>query len=165
MGVKKKREAQGFAMDMTPVIDMSFLLIVFFLCLPFKSLDAKLAAHLPPQGFDATLIEHFEEVRIQVRVVTEGSGQPAVCSFRCGDMRTASIDEVGAWIARRRAGAAATGIKRIIGEVDADHRAPHKYVIAVANEFVEHGVTDLAFEGTALPTPATRKMRILPTPR
>ena len=34
-------------MDMTPMIDVVFLLIIFFLCIDFKILEAKLPAYLP----------------------------------------------------------------------------------------------------------------------
>jgi biopolymer transport protein ExbD len=43
----KELTKQGAQMDMTPVIDMSFLLIIFFICLPFKTLEGKLQAFLP----------------------------------------------------------------------------------------------------------------------
>ena len=33
--------------DLTPLIDVAFLIIIFFMCLPFKTLDGKLAAFLP----------------------------------------------------------------------------------------------------------------------
>jgi biopolymer transport protein ExbD len=34
-------------MDLTPMIDVTFLLLIFFLCIEFRSLEAKLAAWLP----------------------------------------------------------------------------------------------------------------------
>ena len=39
-----EEEAEG---DMTPMIDAVFLLIIFFLCIDFKTLEAKLPAYLP----------------------------------------------------------------------------------------------------------------------
>ena len=44
---KKPRELAEAEMDMTPMIDVTFLLLIFFLCLDFKTLESKLSANLP----------------------------------------------------------------------------------------------------------------------
>ena len=33
--------------DLTPLIDIAFLILIFFMCLPFRDLDGKLAPFLP----------------------------------------------------------------------------------------------------------------------
>ena len=44
----KKLAQEEVKMDMTPMIDVTFLLLVFFMCsLDFKSLEGKLSAYLP----------------------------------------------------------------------------------------------------------------------
>ena len=61
---KMRDEVQQEAeMDMTPMIDVVFLLIIFFLCIDFKVLEAKLPAYLPKdkgsQTFDTEPIEQL----------------------------------------------------------------------------------------------------------
>lgn len=34
-------------LQLTPLIDVAFLMLIFFMSLPFKALDAKLESHLP----------------------------------------------------------------------------------------------------------------------
>jgi biopolymer transport protein ExbD len=72
-----KRSRGGSALEdevkisMTPMIDVTFLILVFFMCtLQFKTLEAKLAAFLPTdRGVDGEPIVQSEPVRISLRVV------------------------------------------------------------------------------------------------
>ena len=52
-GARRSVDAPDTKIDMTPMIDVTFLIIVFFLCtLRFKSLEGRLGANLPrvPRG-------------------------------------------------------------------------------------------------------------------
>ncbi|MHC4341048.1 MAG: biopolymer transporter ExbD, partial [Planctomycetota bacterium] len=51
---------------LTPLIDVAFLVIIFFMALPIKRLDGKLSAHMPNQGFQPTDQRAEDVVRIQV---------------------------------------------------------------------------------------------------
>jgi len=54
-------------MDMTPMIDVVFLLIIFFLCIEFKILEAKLPAYLPKDvGSHSTDVEPQEKLNIKI---------------------------------------------------------------------------------------------------
>jgi biopolymer transport protein ExbD len=54
-------------MDMTPMIDVVFLLIIFFLCIDFKILEAKLPAYLPKdKGSQPEEVEPQEQLRIKI---------------------------------------------------------------------------------------------------
>ena len=54
-------------MDMTPMIDVVFLLIIFFLCIDFKVLEAKLPAYLPKdKGSQPEEVEPQEQLRIKI---------------------------------------------------------------------------------------------------
>lgn len=54
-------------MDMTPMIDVVFLLIIFFLCIDFKILEAKLPAYLPKDvGAHKTDVEPQEKLNIKI---------------------------------------------------------------------------------------------------
>ena len=54
----RNRAAEEVEMQMTPMIDVTFLLLIFFLCsIKFKLLDGKLAAYLPRDvGVNATVV-------------------------------------------------------------------------------------------------------------
>ena len=54
-------------MNMTPMIDVVFLLIIFFLCIDFKILEAKLPAYLPKDvGSFTEEVEPQEKLRIKI---------------------------------------------------------------------------------------------------
>ncbi|MBL6721784.1 MAG: biopolymer transporter ExbD [Planctomycetes bacterium] len=62
-------------MEMTPMIDVTFLLLIFFMCtLKFKTLEGKLSAYLPKDvGVNSSSAEPIEKVEILVRVRQEGA--------------------------------------------------------------------------------------------
>ncbi|MHC5062676.1 MAG: ExbD/TolR family protein [Planctomycetota bacterium] len=54
-------------MNMTPMIDVVFLLIIFFLCIDFKILEAKLPAYLPKdRGSQTTETEPVEQLSLKI---------------------------------------------------------------------------------------------------
>lgn len=65
---KKSEQLQEEApMDMTPMIDCVFLLIIFFLCIDFKVLEAKLPAYLPKDvGAQPTKVEPQDKVQVEI---------------------------------------------------------------------------------------------------
>ncbi len=61
--------------DMTPMIDVVFLLIIFFLCIDFKTLEAKLPAYLPKdKGSQDTESEPVEQ--LSVKIICDEWGVP-----------------------------------------------------------------------------------------
>jgi len=64
-------------MNMTPMIDVVFLLIIFFLCIDFKILEAKLPANLPKDvGAHTTDVEPQEKLNIQIVCENWGDEKP-----------------------------------------------------------------------------------------
>lgn len=60
--------------DMTPMIDVVFLLIVFFICIDFKVLEAKLDAFLPTdKGSSPDLVQPVEQLSVRVLVSKQGT--------------------------------------------------------------------------------------------
>ena len=62
-------------MQMTPMIDVTFLLLIFFMCtIKFKTLEGKLAAYLPKDvGVNTTKAEPIEKIEIKLTVLNEGT--------------------------------------------------------------------------------------------
>jgi len=166
-------------MDMTPIIDISFLLIIFFICLPFKTLEGKLQAFLPTdKGINPTPQDPVAEFKISVHIVAraEKAGKygpayaiqdvmmPTQFRFRFGDQETADIEELKSWMAAQKNLAAGNPDMKVLGEIKAGHKVPHKYVVAVLNKFAELGLEKIDFFGTALPTAEQRKLNYLRYP-
>lgn len=65
---------EEFEMEMTPMIDVTFLLLIFFLCtIKFKTLEGKLSAYLPKDvGVNTSQAEPKEKIEIRIQVVREG---------------------------------------------------------------------------------------------
>jgi len=62
-------------MEMTPMIDVTFLLLIFFMCtIKFKTLEGKLSAYLPKDvGVNTSPAEPKEKIEVEIRVITEGT--------------------------------------------------------------------------------------------
>lgn len=59
--------------DMTPMIDCVFLMIIFFLCIDFKILEAKLPAYLPKdKGSQDFKVEPKEQLSLGIYVQNAG---------------------------------------------------------------------------------------------
>ena len=59
--------------DMTPMIDVVFLMIIFFICIDFKVLESKLPAYLPKdKGSQTNVEEPQEQLSVKVYVQTDG---------------------------------------------------------------------------------------------
>lgn len=60
--------------DMTPMIDVVFLMIIFFICIEFKVLESKLDAFLPTdKGSQNTVVEPEEQLSIKIHVEAKGT--------------------------------------------------------------------------------------------
>ena len=61
-------------MEMTPMIDVTFLLLIFFVCtIKFKTLEGKLAAYLPKDvGVNASDAEPKEKIDITLKLKAAG---------------------------------------------------------------------------------------------
>jgi len=72
---KKHIPKHDFKIDMTPMIDVVFQLMIFFMCtIKFKTLEGKLSAYLPKDvGVNSSDAEPLEKVDIILKLVREGS--------------------------------------------------------------------------------------------
>lgn len=65
--------SEKIEMDMTPMIDVTFLLLIFFMCtLKFKVLEGKLTAYLPKDvGVNSSDAPPVEKVQIDIHVIVD----------------------------------------------------------------------------------------------
>lgn len=134
-------------LQLTPLIDIAFLVLIFFMALPMRRLDGKLEAFLPENGINPTI----ETVRTPVRIRVREYG------FQLGDTRTAS-----AW-----------DLAPTLRKLGPDHKYQIRATPGIDTQKVVELVDVLAglryrhveFEGTKLPGRAIRRAVPLPRPR
>jgi biopolymer transport protein ExbD len=130
-------------LSLTPLIDVSFLMLIFFMCLPFKGLDFKLQSQLPPEGPNAWRADPKEPVRIRVR--------------RHGDEYVYALGQ--------NAAPSAEGLKpvlRALGpsyvyEIEAGPAVPWQGVVDAVNVLASVQCTDVRFRGCPPPTREIRR--------
>jgi len=164
--------------ELTPMIDVAFLILIFFMCLPFKTLDGKLQAFLPTEkGLNPTPEKPPEPFWIKVHIVGRkeqprkwgpaGSltvEMPTEVKYKCGQAEYDSLDDVSEYIRKLKAQSQKVPDANLTGEIKAGHKVPHKYIIAVLNKFAEHKVEKVDFYGTQIPKKRQLEMRFLEYP-
>ena len=79
--VKKGDDNEAFALNLTPMIDVVFQLIIFFMCaMKFKTLEKKIEAYLPKDRGMAKTPERIEE-RVTIKVVLKQEQNEGVPHF------------------------------------------------------------------------------------
>ncbi len=186
--VAKELATDSAEMQMTSLIDMSFLLIIFFICLPMKTLEGKIQAFLPTdKGINPTPTQPPLALKVSVHIVareekpalyppTPPKGatpltvqqiqvtKPSKILYRIGSDETADLKVVYDYIKKGYAAIKDTPDAQITGEIKAGHKVPHKFVIAVLNKFAEAGMQKVDFYGTAIPPKNLRQLTTLPYP-
>ena len=164
-------EAEVTRLNMTPMIDVVFQLLVFFLCsMKFKSLDMKIEAFLPKDRglantpskpadvpkIVAVLKRQKGEAVTRVKVGNETIGEVSGVRERT-DASVATLDRLTkmAVSARERAGDARDEVK---GEVDASPLVPTGDVIKTVDAFIAGGLKDVTFVGTPPPDSTLDKL-------
>ena len=119
--VKKGDDNEAFALNLTPMIDVVFQLIIFFMCaMKFKTLEKKIEAYLPKDRGMAKTPERIEE-RVTIKVVLkqeQNEGVPHFWLFNEDVGRTGSDTGVG----RLKSDAIYTSAEEKRG-YEADHKA------------------------------------------
>ena len=119
---KKEKEKNGEAkMDMTPMIDVTFLLLIFFLCLEFKTLEGKLATNLPKDvGVNKSKAEPIEklDLRIEIgRLGPIGAASTTTGASSSSGTRCATTSEP----AHRKQGPARNRLRKAVKKVTDKH--------------------------------------------
>jgi len=181
--VVEEMSEESTKLELTPMIDISFLIIIFFMCLPFKTLEGKLQAFLPTdKGINPTSMPEPEAIKVKVHLLARDEKEilnwgperarqkiamPTHVLYKCGEGTepVKSLDEVLKYIRAAKKAAEQTGSEKILGELKAGNKVPHKFVIAVLNKFAEAGMEKVDFFGTKLPTEEERKRTYLLYPK
>jgi biopolymer transport protein ExbD len=74
MAARSAIDVEDARTDMTPMIDVVFLMIIFFICIDFKVLESKLPAFLPKdKGSQSTVVEPQEQLSVKIHVDNAGT--------------------------------------------------------------------------------------------
>ena len=143
--VTEQAAREETTMQMTPMIDVTFLLLIFFMCsIKFKLLDGKLAAYLPRDvGVNATPAdEMLEKIDIDIKL-SDSARHGFTMAINGKKMPTLSrfCDAVGDY-RRKDPEAKAT--------IYAHKGVQYGHVVKVVNECLRARMTQITFGGVAL---------------
>ncbi|MEM9800800.1 MAG: biopolymer transporter ExbD [Planctomycetota bacterium] len=162
-------------LQMTPMIDVTFLLLIFFMCtLKFKVLEGKLGAYLPKDvGVNTTQAEPVEKVDIRLDVVNEGNKRVEFYDSAAGKVLTRPynpVEDAGSRfiyddtrVIQYTVGPKTTNnIAEVVKSLEAYRKADpekkatiapktgvnYKDVVIVLDAAIDAGYNDITFEGS-----------------
>ena len=141
----KRRTSADIELQMTPMIDVTFLLLIFFMCsVKFKLLDGKLDTWLPRgAGVNASPMRDLVE-RIKIRIERAGSA-PAGFAVRLNGRPMSGLDQLGRKLAAYRIEDPEASVTLCTGE-----GIEYGHVVATVNECLRAGMTSITFRGVPL---------------
>jgi len=132
-------------LDMAPLIDMTFLLLIYFICTCTLIIpEGDLSIRLPGMVAQATSVDMPDEQMIEVRK----NGEIFLNDRSFDSAASTDLPELVATLTRYRLSAEAAGNKAMI-TIMADDETPHQRVIDVMNACAAAKLKDLSFAGTA----------------
>ena len=160
-------------LEMTPMIDVTFLLLIFFMCtIKFKTLEGKLAAYLPKDvGVNQSDAEPKEKIDIYIRMEKPGRRVQAKAyekegrevPWKEGDGEFFIVDHVVKYqVIRDTFDGDAAGLQKIRVKLAELHRADkeravtlkpmqgviYNDIIPILDTVIEVGFTDVTFAGS-----------------
>ncbi len=138
-------------LQLTSMIDVVFLLLLFFLCSPFKSPEGELDACMPKdKGPEDTPVVLDEIPPLQVSLKHVRGGAPRVLfgvmpipSNRDG--RSGSSEPDFEWLAAKLVGMGSGAGGDVKVKIDSDPLVQYGYVVKTLNACTKAGVTDIRF--------------------
>ena len=132
-------------LDMAPLIDMTFLLLIYFLCTCTLIMpEADLGIRLPGMVAQATAVDMPDEQMIEVRE----NGQVLLNDREFDSAASNDLPELVDTLTRYRLSATAAGSKALI-TIMAAGAVPHQRVIDVMNACAAAKIKDVSFSGSA----------------
>jgi biopolymer transport protein ExbD len=149
---RKIDDQEEVKLSITPLIDVTFLLLIFFMCaMKFKTLERKVAAFLPKdRGIEKSVIPDLDEATITVmlkRQLGETNTRVKLLDAEIGRDAAAFqvLDE------RLRGIRQSPGNEDLPGEINAAPEVPHADVVRCVDSFMKAGINNIRFVGTKQP--------------
>jgi len=146
--VEEPAKAARSTMNMTPMIDVTFQLIVVFLCsLKFRTLDQKIEAFLPEPGMAPVFREMPVESRLTVRLRRAAGAGPTEVVLLDGRVGTTAEGEAVWTRLEARIREIRGRDASMKGEIDAGGEVPHGEVIRALDAFLAADLGTVLFRG------------------
>lgn len=149
---KRYQGDEEVRLSITPLIDVTFLLLIFFMCaMKFKTLERKVAAFLPKdRGLAKTKIKLEEKQKIQVEL--KRTREETQTRVKLLDAQIGVDDEGFRLLDERiRTIHSSPGNEDTPGEIHAWAWVPHEHVIRAIDAFMHAGIKDITFVGAPPP--------------
>lgn len=140
---RRSQEAIGLRINLTPLIDTVFLLLMFFMMTTTFNRESMLKIDLPQ-----TAVEQDKQPEQPIRILINAKGEYAINSWK-----TALVDERLVTLTRALRKATADQSKLPPLLVSADAKAPHQSVIRAMEAARNLGFISLSFEAQKMATP------------
>jgi len=140
---KKKPVLEDMVMDITPMIDVVFQLLIFFMvATKFKTLEGKLLAYLPKdKGLKNVKVE---EQKLPIRVTLTWNVATRQAKVYVGQSFTGIADQGGLSAAKKKVRQIkATGTEK--AEIDCDPKIPFRYVVETLNMLISSRLKEISF--------------------
>lgn len=141
----------GATFNMTPMIDVTFQLIIVFLCsMKFRTLDQKIEAFLPKDvGLNNSPASAEVVTTVSVRLSRKkGEGDTTILMLG-SKLGTASASGIWGTLTQRLKDFKSKD-EKVKGEIDAAPDVPHGEVVQALDCFIASGLTNVVFKGTQL---------------
>ncbi|HUU83055.1 MAG TPA: biopolymer transporter ExbD [Phycisphaerae bacterium] len=131
---RRQRGAPGF--NMTPMIDVVFLLIIFFMLVSQFASAENVPMDLPkPEQSQAVKTKLTDRVVVNCLLATPSAPDTSGVAYSVGPLRVASLDELSARLA-----AAKAANPRLQVVIRADRRLPYRAVHVVMEVVARHRI-------------------------
>lgn len=163
MRSKRPDPDEAEPLSLTSMIDVTFLLLIFFLCtLRFKSLEGKLASELPRDAGQATSATPLEPIRVHLLVVDPGRRVSRVTGAPLADDAAEPHDLAGRRIQWRIAGRGLHSPGALVARLAKIHASDDELgvsvhagagvlygdVVTTLDAVAEAGISDVRFAAT-----------------
>ena len=136
-------ERRSLGNPLTPMIDVTFLLLIFFLYSRFRSPEAELGADIPSLGASAVVVEDIEILKRRQILVNIGMAES-------GDV-IAKVGKIEAPVAQKIGDAYAAKTSELIGLLHSRAQAePESFVILKPGRSVPFGCIVWCFDSARL---------------
>ncbi|MBN2714144.1 MAG: biopolymer transporter ExbD [Planctomycetes bacterium] len=139
----------------TSMIDIVFLLLIFFILQPFKSPEMKLRSELPKDSGPSSSTDNMESIRLEVRTVP---GQEDSAYFKISMVRVDDPDRIFRALLNQ-----ANNRTDVPVVLDADEAVHFKYVLKALDQCYKAEMRDVKF--SAPPPPNAAKHEYMETRR
>lgn len=156
----KTAQTQKIAMElnMTPMIDVIFQLIIFFMCsIHFKSLEGKLYAYGPKdKGMHPITQTDFVLAEVRIKL-TYSENTPLMANIRVGDTDFKDLNSLEQHLKNLAPSLIMPdGLDVIPVKIDADGNVPAQAVVSVLNICKKTGVQKTEFAAKSSPSPPSK---------